>query len=126
MSIQRESLQVGNPFDVVLRSRGWDVRNIHGNQYQKGLPDRFISHPMYTSRWIEYKVFNKHYKVKITDAQAVVFPILLHNNVPIYAICAQDLRGVQFKRLRERLYKKLFDPPNGSYLLNPMMHQLLR
>jgi len=50
MSEQRETTLVGKPFDYLLKSRGWTVDNIHGNQYQRGLPDRYISHEQYAPR----------------------------------------------------------------------------
>lgn len=125
MSEQRETTLVGKPFDYLLKSRGWTVDNIHGNQYQRGLPDRYISHEQYAPRWIEYKVFDSYGRIKLTRAQKNHFPVLLNNNVPIFIIAAYDLRGEEFYSLRIRLYNKLFKEENAHFAFDPMLHKLL-
>ena len=44
MAVQRESLLMATPFTIFLRARDWHIENIHGNQYQQGLPDKYICH----------------------------------------------------------------------------------
>jgi hypothetical protein len=123
--IQRETELIVKPFRLLLLDKGWDVENIHGNQFQRGLPDLYISHPNFAPRWVECKVFNKYNKVKLTDAQRVKFPIFVRNHVPFYVIAAHDLRGKVNKEKRKRMYLKLFKEPNGWMCLNPMTHSLL-
>ena len=112
MAEQRETTHIVRPFTNYLKLRGWTVENIHGNQFQAGLPDAYAMHPDYSPRWIEYKVRSKSDTVKLTDQQKIKFPMMHTLGVPIYIIAAFDLRGAKHKRLRERLYKKLFEEPN--------------
>jgi len=126
MARQRESLLVGDPFDVTLHSYGWYTINTHGNQFQEGLPDRYIAHFKYKPRWIEYKVFDDQWHIHLTRAQKIKFPALLERGVLIYIIASKDLRGEKHFSERERLYKKLFKEPNGHYALTSITHKLLR
>jgi hypothetical protein len=123
---QIESTHVAIPFKNLLKLRGWHCENIHGNQYQEGLPDCYISKKGFMPKWIEFKVIDDYNHVHLTRAQSIKFPILIASDVPIYAICAKDIRGTSTVQMhhRERLYSKLFDVPNGVYLLNPATHCL--
>lgn len=38
-----------------LHAGGWDTFKMHGNAYQKGLPDIYCCHPIYGAMWIEFK-----------------------------------------------------------------------
>jgi len=38
-----------------LEYKGWFVQNIHGNKFQSGLPDMFISRLSHPQRWVELK-----------------------------------------------------------------------
>jgi len=123
---QRETLKVVEPFTVLLKARGWHIENIHGNQFQMGLPDYYVCHEKHHPRWIEFKVFDAWFKVSITRAQRIKFPILAAYGVPIFVIAAQDLRGIAHKGRRERLYKKLFEEPNWIYAFNKNMNTMLK
>lgn len=114
---QRETRLVAKPFDEILKARGWVVENIHGNQYQMGLPDRYIHHPDYSPKWVEYKVIEDDGSIKLTRGQKIKFPVLLANNVPIFVVCHKDLRKNDREKIR--LYKKLFEEPNAQFILNP-------
>ena len=126
---QRESVKVVDPFVALLKHRGWTVKNFHGNQYQQGVPDAYIMHPEYTPRWVEFKVIEPRVgsagAVKLTKYQKVTFPLWHSLGVPIYIIAAEDLRGSVNQRLRERLYKKLFEEPNCLFAMNKRSHSLL-
>ena len=126
MTIQRESNLITNPFRIFLEARNWHCEKIHGNQYQQGLPDLFICHPQYTSRWIECKVIETDGSIHLTHAQKIKFPILLSRGVPIYVIASDDLRGSYNVGKRERLYQKLFDEPNAHYALNRSTFHMLK
>lgn len=122
MTIQPETIKIAHPFDGILKARGWTYHNIHGNEYQMGLPDRFIHHPKYSSRWIEYKVVRSG-SVKLTQAQKAIFPQMISNNVPIYIIAHTDLRYSTHEL--KRMYNKLFEEPNAVFALNKKtMHML--
>ncbi len=126
MSIQRESVRIVNPFTILLKARGWHVENIHGNQFQSGLPDQYICKQGQHPRWIEYKVFDAWFKTSITLAQRTKFPLLDANGTLIFIIAAQDLRGPAKQGERERLYKKLFQEPNWMYVLNKNQQYMLK
>ena len=126
MAIQREVNLITNPFRIFLEARGWHCEKIIGNQYQQGLPDLFICHSQYTSRWIECKVIETDGSIHITPAQRIKFPILLSRGVPIYVIASDDLRGTKNYSKRERLYQKLFDEPNAHYALNRRTVHMLK
>jgi len=128
MAKQRESIRVVDPFTAFLKTRGWDSYNIHGNQYQEGLPDAYITHPDYAPRWVEYKVRDDYDKVKLTSAQKKKFPKLNANNVPIYIIAAKDLRkrGKAFDETKcKHLYLKILSKPNVMYAFSTSMMHLL-
>lgn len=125
MAKQRESKLIADPFNVFLKSKGWHVENIHGNQYQMGLPDVFICHHSFRPIWVEYKVKTPTGAISLTSSQKVKFPLLLSMGVPIYIIASDDLRGVKNISKREQLYKKLFEEPNAYYGLNNRTMRLL-
>lgn len=125
MATQRETVLIAEPFSNHLTGLGWNVNNTHGNQYQKGYPDKYITHSNHMPKWVEYKVIEEDGYVKWTDAQRKIFPLWLANNVPIYVIAAYDLRGKENFRERKRLYTKLFESPNAIYLFNKMTHRLM-
>ncbi len=52
----------GRPEDLIVdkikiyfKARGWYVKKLHGNVYQSGMPDLYLAHKSYGSRWIEVK-----------------------------------------------------------------------
>jgi len=103
MAQQRESKLIDEPFSNILKAKGWNVENTHGNQYQSGFPDKYITHPKYSPRWVEYKVIENDGHVKYTEAQKDTFMLWASHNVPIFIIAARDLRGASNYALRERL-----------------------
>ena len=125
MATQRETILMAKPFTIFLISRGWHIENLHGNQYQQGLPDKYICHLNYTPRWIEFKVWNNG-SLHLTPAQRKKFPILISLGVPIYVIVSDDLRGNRNLEKRKRLYQKLFDEPNAHFALNPKTYFMLK
>lgn len=126
MATQRETLLIGNPFNITLEHHGWHVKNTHGNQYQHGFPDKYIFHSKYSPRWIEYKVFNEYGHITLTTSQKTLFPIMHSCNVPIFIIAGTDLRGKENYREREKLYQKLFKEPNVIFAFNKSSHHLLK
>ena len=52
--VKKES-KIASDIKKLFMSRGWEVMNTHGNQYQKGFPDAYCIHPLYRQRWVEYK-----------------------------------------------------------------------
>ena len=125
MKKQRETTHIVEPMVSLFKHRGWTCHNIHGNNYQDGLPDYFIHHPDYEDKWIEFKVFYDNYKVHLTKAQKRVFPSFCANNVSFYAIAGFDLRGRHSYKKRLDNYLKLFQKPNGYKLLDKRLWRSL-
>ena len=99
----------------MLRGEGWYVRNIHGSQFQAGLPDLFAAHPkgpgfpVPIQRWIEVKDPNRKGNI-FTSAQRAEFPKLAAADVGIYILTAATRTE----------YEKLFGPPNWLQFLQVM------
>ena len=123
---QQETQWLGEPFGRFLRERSWHVENIHCNQYQKGLPDKFICNPDYCSKWMELKII-KGNVIELTEDQKLKFPVLHAFGVPIYVLVTNvDLRRKENEWKLERLYQKLFKEPNVTYVFNKRTHYLLK
>jgi hypothetical protein len=78
--------------------------NIHGNLFQKGLPDKYCFHREYKQRWVEVKV-PSHYR--FTPAQLVNFPLIDRCGIGIWVLTDAS----------EAEYEKLFSKPNWKKLL---------
>jgi len=83
----------------MLRSYNWFAQNIHGSQFQSGLPDIFAAHADYGSRWIEVK---RPVGFHFTKAQREKFPALASKNIGIWILTDST----------EAEYRRLFSPPN--------------
>ena len=86
-------------FGKYLREREWFVISTHGNQFQSGLPDDYVTHERWKQRWVEYK---NPLSFSFTPSQVKIFPKLIANGTPIWIIgAATDVE-----------YEKLFKPCN--------------
>lgn len=112
--MQPETVKIVTPLKNYLEYRGWMVYKLHGNVYQKGLPDLYITHGTYSARWIECKIKGHSF----TRAQRIVFPKMISHNVPLYLIEGVDFRGIEGKESLQRAYQKLFNEPNLAYYLH--------
>ena len=121
MAIQRETANIVEPFSNLLKTRGWTVHNLHGNAMQMGQPDCWCHHPSHGIRFIEFKVIEDNGRIKCTPAQKITFPKMIADNVPLFAVCAPDLRGAKNSKRRDFLYRSLFKEPNGLWLFEPKM-----
>ncbi len=83
-----------------LEDRGWFVANMHGNAYQKGIPDSYCEHLEHKMRWVEVKRPDK--PVTFTPDQKRVFPQILAKGRGIWIIRDATLGE----------YRKLFLPCN--------------
>jgi len=92
-----------------LKVRDWGVKETHGNMYQSGLPDLYIYHHRYGSRWLEMKMPDKY---KFTAAQLITFPEFSAKNVGIWILTAAT----------EYEYRKLMGPANWHMFLDVMKH----
>ena len=88
-----------------LKIRGWYVKETHGNMYQSGFPDLFITHLQFGHRWCEIK---NPLQFSFTPAQLEEFPKFCRNGSGVWVLVA----AIDFE------YKKLWRPPNWTdYLI---------
>jgi len=87
--------------DVIafLQARGWLVEVMHGNAFQKGIPDLWVHHPKWGGRWIDCKNPESY---SFTKAQRRKWPIWDHFGVGIWILTAAT----------QEEYDKLFALPN--------------
>lgn len=82
-----------------LKTRGWMVRQTHGNLFQVGFPDLFISHLRWGQRWIDCKVEGRY---EFTKAQRREWPVWDAAGTGIWILTDAT----------QEEYDKLFKPPN--------------
>ena len=82
-----------------LKARGWLVEVMHGNAFQQGIPDLFVHHPKWGSRWIDCKQPSNY---TFTKAQRRKWPLWDRFGVGIWILTAAD----------QGQYDKLFGLPN--------------
>jgi hypothetical protein len=90
---------IQNDLVEYLRVRGWLVERLIGNAFQVGIPDLFLHHPKWGSRWVDVKV-DGHYS--FTKAQKIKWPLWETYNLGIWILTAAT----------QAEYDKLFAPPN--------------
>lgn len=90
----------------MLIYKGWFCKETHGNMFQSGLPDIFITHYRYGHRWIEVKMPTRKGDV-FTPAQHETFPKLCANGSGVWVLVAAT----------ESEYEKLFKPHNWYQFL---------
>lgn len=92
-----------------FRGREWLVKETHGNCFQRGFPDLYITHRKFGARWVEVKNAKSY---SFTAAQLIEFPMFCANGAGIWILTDAT----------EDEYKKLWMPPNWQIyllLLNP-------
>lgn len=87
-----------------LKIRDWFVMRTHGNMYQHGFPDLWVSHVKYGPRWVEIK---NPLKYGFTPAQLENFPKICANGSGVWILVAPT----------EAEYNKLFKPCNWWHYL---------
>jgi len=92
-----------------LRMKTWLVISMHGNMYQRGLPDLWASHYLYGARWIEIKLPNM-VGSKFTPAQMEYFPKICANGSGVWIMTADT----------DDEYEKLFKSSNWAMYLGIM------
>ena len=91
----------------MMRSKEWYIINMHGNEFQMGVPDLYCCHKRHGTRWVEVKVKDKY---RFTPAQIDVFPELAAKGVGIWVLTGAS----------EEQYAKLFKPANWWAFLDVM------
>ena len=82
-----------------LGVRGWLVEVMHGNAFQRGIPDLYLFHPRYGPRWVDVKQPEKY---SFTKNQRLKWPLWDHFGVGIWILTAAT----------QAEYDKLFALPN--------------
>lgn len=79
----------------------------HGSAYQAGFPDMYVTHKVYSARWVEVKLPEMKGS-RYTPAQLITFPRLCAHGAGVWVLTAAS----------EKEYAKLFKAYNWSmYLL---------
>lgn len=91
--------QIQKAWISFLTIRGWHVMVTHGNMYQSGFPDLYITHYTYRHRWVEIKNPGQYV---FTPAQLKNFPLMSANGSPIWIL----------GEVSDFEYKKLWRPEN--------------
>ena len=82
-----------------LKTRGWVVEVMHGNAFQRGIPDLYLFKKGFGERWVDVK-HPKRYS--FTKAQRIKWPAWDKAGIGIWILTAAT----------QREYDKLFAPPN--------------
>lgn len=85
---------------VYLKVRGWHVERMIGNAYQTGIPDLYVAHLKWGTRWIDVKRPDSTYS--FTKAQKLKWPVWESFGIGIWILTGADQEN----------YDKLFKPPN--------------
>lgn len=87
-----------------LTLMGWLCIELHGNMYQKGVPDLYVTHFDYGGKFVEVK---NPLAYHFTPAQMKYFPLLSANGTKIWILVSDSDDEI----------KKLKGPPNWTYYL---------
>lgn len=100
-----------------LQDRQWLVEITHGNRYQSGIPDLYIAHVKYGTRWIDVKNPERY---SFTPAQRLKWPLWEAYRIGIWILTAatQDQYDLLFKPPNWRDYwRDSWTPPDLKTLL---------
>jgi hypothetical protein len=89
-----------------LEARHWLVERMIGNAFQMGIPDLYVHHNKWGSRWIDCKVEGRY---SFTKPQKRKWPLWDSFGVGIWIITAAT----------QAEYDKLFKPPNWKEFWKP-------
>jgi hypothetical protein len=115
----------GTPEDTIqdriisfLEDRGWLVEKMHGNAFQKGIPDLYCFNPLLNRpeglhRWIDVKVKGRY---KYTKDQCQKWPKWEEKNLGVWIMVDAT----------EEEYAKLFEAPNFRQYWKPHYDNYLR
>ncbi len=85
---------------IFLNQRGWMVEKMHGNAFQKGIPDLYCWNAgLQMHRWIDVKVEGRH---EYTKSQCQKWPKWEKNGLGVWIMMDAT----------EEWYAKLFEPHN--------------
>ena len=101
-----------------LELRGWMIEKMHGNAYQKGIPDLYCFNPDLNlpeglHRWIDVKVKGRY---QYTKDQCQKWPKWERRRLGVWIMVAAT----------EEEYRKLFDSPNFRLYWKPAYDKYCR
>jgi hypothetical protein len=121
---QPETIKIVKPFVDYMAMMGWKGYNIHGSQFQKGLPDYFFFNEAGDMKWVEFKICSHTGGVSITTAQRVRFAEMHAHGLPVYVVGDWDLRG-NTRALKVHYLRVTRGKPNLDLVLSPRLHQYI-
>jgi len=92
-----------------LMHKGWHVERMVGNAFQTGIPDLFLGHPKYGTRWVDVKVYGRY---SFTKAQKRKWPIWEEYGIGIWIIGAACRQDCTKDYLLDEYTRVLFSEPN--------------
>jgi len=92
-----------------LEAKGWLVERMVGNAFQKGIPDLYLAHPEYGTRWCDIKVYGKY---NFTKAQRIKWPMWEQYGIGIWILGAPSKQECTKAYMIEESNNILFQPPN--------------
>jgi len=105
--IRRPEDKIKAKIRAYLEQKGWLVVSMHGNLFQRGVPDLYIAHKSFGTRWVEVKL-PKMRGSKFTPAQIDMFPKFTSHGAGIWILTAANADE----------YDLLFRPPNWAQFLS--------
>ena len=99
---------IQNKWVDFLTAKGWLVERLIGNAYQTGIPDLYLAHPKYGSRWVDIKVYGSY---NFTKAQKYKWPLWEEYGIGIWIIGAKDNESCTKNHMIYE-HEFLLGPPN--------------
>lgn len=91
--------KIQEALESYLKTRDWYVKATHGNQFQYGFPDLYVSHLRFGMKWVEVK---NPECFSFTPAQLKEFPKMSACGTNIWILCGAT----------DKEYERLFKPAN--------------
>jgi len=96
-----------------LEERGWHVEVMHGNAFQKGIPDLYMFHKTFGHRWVDVKLPSGSV---LTKAQCQKWPKWEAAGIDIWIMKADNIEE----------YLLLFGPANWREMWKPRYDKYIR
>jgi len=101
---------IQNKWVDFLEGKKWHVERLVGNAFQTGIPDLFLGHPRYGTRWVDVKVYGRY---SFTKAQKKKWPIWEKYGIGIWIIGAKSKQDCTKEHMLEEYERILLNsPPN--------------
>jgi len=97
----------------LLEECGWIVEVMHGNVFQKGIPDLYLFHRQYGHKWVDVKLPKGSV---LTKAQCQKWPKWEAAGIDIWIMKAATIEE----------YQKLFQPANWREMWKPRYDKYIR